>query len=663
MAVLLDIESEGLRGRRRITGLSLSVSCDVAQTITHVAFLDDLVQLRRQQEGLRAVMAASDVGPLGPLRALLGLAPPEVLDRPARPVVGQSMGDFDGDQRAALRAGIATPHFARIEGPPGSGKTKVITELISHALSEGGRVLVVSSTNVAVDNVVERMTDVSRVHRDDLQPGSLPSRYAAKESKVSRAARPYAVTGGGGIARTRIVQQRLAEILREAVPLATQLTNVLDPGIENGVVGPLTSQLCADERLICGTTIGILSHEKVGTADVGAFDVLIVDEVSKLTIPEFLAIAVKAKRWILVGDPMQLPPHLDAELTGAVLEAARVLDPAVELASSVALSFEKLRSQERGNANFLVVASHPQRVAEAIRIQLRSCIEPVATVDVRLGVDGIAQPGIHVTGLEDFPCLNASAASEIFFEMGSGPAPHAGTVGLRLAPPEKRVSAAWFKQAGDLYHSLPWAEVTGCKLRQRHLSALPSVATIRAATSTDEIEASVLREELLRELAACFATNCISLYDHLAGLPRTRFPEPLDQLASHEMPGLAAAVQPYSVTLRWQYRMAPGISAVPRVLFYRGRALQDARPGGSLASLYLEKVPWTVGSLEDNDDEARAVRNLVLKTSRSPGDKTILVLTPYRAQEELLREQLKDLLVSEAIDVCTFDRCQGRESD
>jgi len=44
-----------------------------------------------------------------------------------------------------------------IVGPPGTGKTKVITKIIEEAINIGKRVLVVSPTNMAVENVFERM--------------------------------------------------------------------------------------------------------------------------------------------------------------------------------------------------------------------------------------------------------------------------------------------------------------------------------------------------------------------------------------------------------------------------------------------------------------------------------------------------------------------------
>lgn len=63
-------------------------------------------------------------------------------------------------------------------------------------------------------------------------------------------------------------------------------------------------------NLVCATTTGIVGRgsDLVRHAD---FDTLIVDEASRVTDSEFLIGAVRARRWVLVGDEKQLPPHVD----------------------------------------------------------------------------------------------------------------------------------------------------------------------------------------------------------------------------------------------------------------------------------------------------------------------------------------------------------------
>ncbi|PWW14226.1 MULTISPECIES: DEAD/DEAH box helicase [Pseudidiomarina] len=60
-------------------------------------------------------------------------------------------------QQKAIEAGVATPDYSLVLGPPGTGKTTVILEWVRHFVREGKRVLITSQNNKAVDNVLERL--------------------------------------------------------------------------------------------------------------------------------------------------------------------------------------------------------------------------------------------------------------------------------------------------------------------------------------------------------------------------------------------------------------------------------------------------------------------------------------------------------------------------
>ena len=46
--------------------------------------------------------------------------------------------------------------FLAVEGPPGTGKTSAIAAAACEITTAGGKVLITSLTNVAVDNAIER---------------------------------------------------------------------------------------------------------------------------------------------------------------------------------------------------------------------------------------------------------------------------------------------------------------------------------------------------------------------------------------------------------------------------------------------------------------------------------------------------------------------------
>lgn len=66
-------------------------------------------------------------------------------------------GGLDESKRAAVQAGLGARDFLAVEGPPGTGKTTFIAELIAQFLhhNPGSRVLLTSQTHIALDNALD----------------------------------------------------------------------------------------------------------------------------------------------------------------------------------------------------------------------------------------------------------------------------------------------------------------------------------------------------------------------------------------------------------------------------------------------------------------------------------------------------------------------------
>lgn len=61
------------------------------------------------------------------------------------------------DQIAAVETVLSAPDIVLIQGPPGTGKTTVIAEICYQIALRGGRTLIASQTNLAVDNALSRL--------------------------------------------------------------------------------------------------------------------------------------------------------------------------------------------------------------------------------------------------------------------------------------------------------------------------------------------------------------------------------------------------------------------------------------------------------------------------------------------------------------------------
>lgn len=79
------------------------------------------------------------------------------------PAVGQPQAfeplnpSLNEPQRAAIAFALACNEVALLHGPPGTGKTTTVVELILQAVKRGARVLACAPSNIAVDNIVERL--------------------------------------------------------------------------------------------------------------------------------------------------------------------------------------------------------------------------------------------------------------------------------------------------------------------------------------------------------------------------------------------------------------------------------------------------------------------------------------------------------------------------
>lgn len=79
----------------------------------------------------------------------------------------------------------------------------------------------------------------------------------------------------------------------------------------------LSSRIAKYANLVCATTIGIASDDYFGDGkpyEQKQFDLLVIDEAGKVTEPQFLVAATRAKKWVIVGDHQQLPPYYDRTL-------------------------------------------------------------------------------------------------------------------------------------------------------------------------------------------------------------------------------------------------------------------------------------------------------------------------------------------------------------
>lgn len=270
---------------------------------------------------------------------LLGLTPPE-FSQPKQ--LEFSNGTLNASQREAVVQSLAAHDFFLIHGPPGTGKTITCIEIIAQLVKRNYRILAAADSNVAVDNLVERLDtlgmnvvrighparvipalrrrsldylvqdDPDYIEAQELRARAFELKARLQEdaavvpemrwrrglsddaimelARQSRTVRGIPVEKLKGMQRWLKVKHRIEKLFMRARELEEQaVESVLE-----------------DAEVICATnsTVGaeILKDKR--------FDVAVIDEATQATEPSALIPVLKATRFIMAGDHKQLPPTI-----------------------------------------------------------------------------------------------------------------------------------------------------------------------------------------------------------------------------------------------------------------------------------------------------------------------------------------------------------------
>ncbi|HMI94379.1 MAG TPA: AAA domain-containing protein [Polyangiales bacterium] len=249
---------------------------------------------------------------------------------------------LDATQREAVTLALAARDVALVHGPPGTGKTRTLVEVVRQSLARGERVLVSAASNAAVDNLGERLAQVGvsviRVGHPARVSAALEARTLdalVDASEARQRARRWIADANE--LRTRVNRRRARgkldwqegrQMLSEARSLMRDARQTLD--------AERALQL-ARAQVICATAAGVDTAVLAETQ----FDLVVLDEATQAVDPIALAALARANRAVLAGDPKQLPPT--------------VIDPQVAAAGLGTTLFERLAARHAGVLAMLLV--------------------------------------------------------------------------------------------------------------------------------------------------------------------------------------------------------------------------------------------------------------------------------------------------------------------
>lgn len=247
---------------------------------------------------------------------------------------------LNASQKKSVAHALSAEDLAIIHGPPGTGKTTTVVELIRQAVAQGQKVLACAPSNMAVDNIFEKLLDagekvvrlghpvrvtphlrdqtldvlVEKHHHTQLAKKLMKEAYALRRS-ANRWTRAKPIPG-----ERRQKRDEAHDLISEAHVLQMQAAE----------------QILERANILCATLTS-LDSQLLGKIK---FDLCVIDEAGQSTEPTNWIPLLRSDKLVLAGDPQQLPPtvisqkavkqglgiSLIEQLTQAIPQASHLLD-------------------------------------------------------------------------------------------------------------------------------------------------------------------------------------------------------------------------------------------------------------------------------------------------------------------------------------------------
>ncbi|XP_034734865.1 DNA-binding protein SMUBP-2 [Etheostoma cragini] len=303
----------------RVSQASISVAFDDSKdglsfdtdALHNLLKLANDVTYKRMKNALNALNGYSNGPAANLINVLFGDTKPSSQSQPNEVKFFNS--NLDYSQREAVSFTLSQRELAVIHGPPGTGKTTTVVEIILQAVKQGQKVLCCAPSNVAVDNLVERL---ARCKAKVLRLGH-PARLLESIQKHSLDA--------------ILAQSDNANIIADIRKDMDKAIKGIKKMSENGdrvnfkrEIGELRKELKTREStaiaqilksadVVLSTNTGASGDGPLKFLPAGHFDWVVIDECAQALEGSCWIALLRARKCILAGDYKQLPPTIKSQ--------------------------------------------------------------------------------------------------------------------------------------------------------------------------------------------------------------------------------------------------------------------------------------------------------------------------------------------------------------